>query len=72
MNGLRNCMDDQFRHAHAIAGLADELDCSIAEVEPVYTEVLSRLSQRAWVAEYLPVFVSREVRFRLKKPAGLR
>jgi|GEM_PF-2582924 hypothetical protein len=54
--------EEKTQHERIIGMLANETSRSIAEVEPLYEDILAHLKDRASVQDYLPILVSRRVK----------
>jgi hypothetical protein len=54
--------EEKTRHERIIGLLANETSRSVAEVEPLYEDILAHLKDRASVKDYLPILVSRRVK----------
>jgi hypothetical protein len=57
---------DRLKHLHHIKDIAEEMNTSVQEVTAVYENVLMRLKLNAKVHDFLPIFVARKVKDRLK------
>lgn len=58
--------DDQVKHFRYIERLAKEIDWPIQEVKPLYEDILADMKPNAMVLDYLPIFVSKKVRYLLR------
>jgi hypothetical protein len=54
--------EERTRHLHIIGKLAVEVNRSVAEVEPLYEDILAHMKNTAHVDDYLPILVSRRVK----------
>ncbi len=54
--------EEQSQHERIIGMLANETSRTVAEVEPLYEDILAHLKDRASVQDYLPILVSRRVK----------
>jgi Protein of unknown function (DUF3562) len=54
-------------HLSAMKGLADHAGLSADKIEVLYEIVLDRLKREAKIKDYLPILVSRRVRYLLSK-----
>ncbi|MBV8635033.1 MAG: DUF3562 domain-containing protein [Burkholderiaceae bacterium] len=54
--------EERNQHERIIGLLANETSRSVAEVEPLYEDILAHLKDRASVQDYLPILVSRRVK----------
>ena len=59
-------------HRNAVNALADHLGISIEDVHRLYCIVLARLAKEAKIKDYLPIFVSRRVRYLIQKKIKMR
>jgi hypothetical protein len=57
---------DRQRHRRAIESTAQELDCSVDEVEEFYEEVLKGMASKARIRDYLPILVAKSVKRSLR------
>lgn len=58
--------NDQVKHSRHIERLAKEIDRPVQEVAPLYEDVLAHMKLNARVPDYLPIFVSKKVRYLLR------
>jgi hypothetical protein len=54
--------EERTRHLHVIDKLAVEVSRSVAEVEPLYEDILAHMKDTARIQDYLPILVSRRVK----------
>ena len=54
--------EERNQHERIIGMLANETSRSIAEVEPLYEDILAHMKDTASVQDYLPILVSRRVK----------
>ena len=57
---------ERVRHVGVMESLAVELGRSIAEIMPLYEDVLVHLRDQAQIQDYLPILVSKRVKLLLK------
>lgn len=55
-------IEERTRHLHVIDKLAVEVSRSVAEVEPLYEDILTHMKDTARIQDYLPILVSRRVK----------
>lgn len=54
--------DDKRKHAYVIECLAMETRRPVAEIEPLYEDILAHLRAVARIQDYLPILVSKRVK----------
>jgi hypothetical protein len=54
--------EERTKHLHIIDKLAVEVSRSVAEVEPLYEDILAHMKDSASIQDYLPILVSRRVK----------
>jgi hypothetical protein len=59
--------NDRLRHQHYIKHISDEMHQPIQEVTLLYERVLRGLKVNARVHEFLPIFVTKKVKDRIKE-----
>ena len=58
--------NDRVRHLEEMQRLAQEIDCPLQVIAPIYEETLSRLKMGATIHDYLPILVAKGVKNVLK------
>jgi hypothetical protein len=64
------CEESELRkHMNVIARLAEELCLPVAQIEPLYSEILAGLRSQARIRDYLPILVSKALKDLLRNPS---
>ena len=58
---------DRVKHLHVIERLADELARSVAEIKPLYEDILTHMLEVARIRDYLPILVSKRIKRNFKR-----
>ena len=58
---------ERSRHLEYIERLAQEVDCPVQMIEPLYEQTLARLKSGATVQDYLPILTAKGVKKALKE-----
>jgi hypothetical protein len=57
--------NDRVKHLQNMERLAEEIDRSVLEIKPIYEEVLALMKIKARIHDYLPILVSKRVKYLL-------
>ena len=62
-------MDERERakHLHVIELLANELTRSVAEIKPLYEDILTHMQEVARIRDYLPILVCKRIKSSFKR-----
>ncbi|MES2935994.1 MAG: DUF3562 domain-containing protein [Pseudomonadota bacterium] len=60
---LYDNVNQQVKHMHIIERLADEIARPVAEIKPLYEDILLQMRERAKIQDYLPLLVCKRVKF---------
>jgi hypothetical protein len=63
---LYDDVNDHGKHMRTVESLAAEVQKPVAELIPLYENVLARLKAQAVITDYLPILVSKQVKYLLQ------